>query len=603
MKTTSIKFKLIAGGITLVLMPLLVISIISTKKSSDALMDLSKDKTETIASDLARLADNILNEEMKLAAVLAADRQVVEVIFTVNKNGTQEAKDQIVSLFENLQQKFNNLGSTQYEGIFISDANGNLITGPMEGGKEYKGISIADRDYFKAVKASGKAAIGDIIRSKATGQLVCAICFPVKSANQELIGTLGLVLKVEFLTNLISEGKIGKTGYGFMLDKDGVVLSHPVHENILSTNMTKLPGMEEIGKKMLTGAKGVEEYTFKGTDKIAGFASLSATSWHIAATQNASEALNAVHTIQNLSAIVSAIALVLTIVVVAYSAGLIVKPINKAIAGLKDIAKGEGDLTMRLNTRSKDEIGELGFWFNTFIEKLQGIVKQITENSSQVSNSSNQLSQIAKQLSVGADDTSQRASNVATASEEMSANLNSVAAAMEESSTNVNMVASAAEEMTSTINEIAENAEKARSVSANAVVQAKCASDKMGELSEAAQKIGMVTETITEISEQTNLLALNATIEAARAGEAGKGFAVVANEIKELAKQTAQATLNIKNQIEEVQRTTKLTITEINQISNIIGSVNDIVSTIASAVEEQTVATKEIVNRRGIMTH
>ena len=279
-----------------------------------------------------------------------------------------------------------------------------------------------------------------------------------------------------------------------------------------------------------------------------------------------------------------------------FSVRSVTKPITRTIGMLKDIAKGEGDLTMRLDAKAKDEIGELSFWFNTFIEKLQGIIKRIAENSTQVNSSANQLSTIAKELSVGAADTSQRAANVATASEEMSANLNNVAAAMEESSTNTNMVASAAEQMSSTISEIAENAEKARNISSQAVTQARSASEKMVELGSAAQKIGTVTETITEISEQTNLLALNATIEAARAGEAGKGFAVVANEIKDLAKQTALATLNIKQQIEEVQRTTDLTVAEIENISGVIGNVNDIITTIASAVEEQTAATKEIAN-------
>jgi methyl-accepting chemotaxis protein len=286
-----------------------------------------------------------------------------------------------------------------------------------------------------------------------------------------------------------------------------------------------------------------------------------------------------------------------------YAAGGIVRPIRVTVDMLKDIAEGEGDLTMRLDAKSQDEIGELAFWFNTFIEKLQGIIKRIAENSNSVNSSSDQLSSIAKELSAGAEDTSQRAASVATASEEMSANLNSVAAAMEESSTNTNMVASAAEEMTSTINEIAENAERARNVSGKAVTQAKSASEKMQELGEAAQKIGMVTETIKEISEQTNLLALNATIEAARAGEAGKGFAVVANEIKDLAKQTAQATLNIKNQIDDIQRTTGSTVTEIDQITNVISGVNDIVATIAAAVEEQTAATKEIANNINQVSH
>ncbi|EKD34732.1 MAG: hypothetical protein ACD_75C02215G0004 [uncultured bacterium] len=260
-----------------------------------------------------------------------------------------------------------------------------------------------------------------------------------------------------------------------------------------------------------------------------------------------------------------------------FSVRSVTRPINRTMTMLKDIAQGEGDLTMRLEAQSKDEIGELGFWFNTFIEKLQEIIKRIAANSNLVEGSSNQLSSIAGKLYGGAEDTSRRTSNVAAASEQMSANLNNVAAAMEESSTNTNMVASAAEEMTSTINEIAENAERARSVSSKAVAQAQSASQNMRKLGEAAQKISTVTETITEISEQTNLLALNATIEAARAGEAGKGFAVVANEIKDLARQTAQATLNIKSQIEDVQRTTRSTVIEIDRISEVISGVNDIV--------------------------
>ncbi len=595
MKVTSIKFRLVSGGITLVLLPLVVIGLLSMTKSSTALSDLAKKQAETIALDLAGLADSILTEEIKLAEVIAADGQVVDVLTMVKQGGAAGATEQVAGLFHSLEKKMSKLG-TAYQGVFVSDAEGNLFTGILEDGKEYKGSNVADRGYFQTAKSTGKTTIGDIARSKTTDKLICVICVPLQSATQGFIGAVGLVLKVEFLTELISERKIGKTGYGFLTDKNGLILAHPVPKHILTLDVTKLAGMEGFVKKMLAGEKGVDEYTFNGVDKIAGYAPLSRANWYVAATQDASEFLMAAHSIRNLSIAVILVAVVLTIVAVTYSAGLIVKPINKAIASLKDIAQGEGDLTMRLDAKAKDEVGELGFWFNTFIEKLQGIVKQIAENSNLVNDSSNQLSSIAKELSVGAEDTSQRAANVATSSEEMSANLNNVAAAMEQSSTNTNMVASAAEEMTSTINEIAENAERARNVSSKAVAQAKNASEKMQELGEAALKIGMVTETITEISEQTNLLALNATIEAARAGEAGKGFAVVANEIKDLARQTAQATLNIKSQIDDVQRTTKSTITEIDQISNVISGVNDIVATIATAVEEQTAATKEIAN-------
>ena len=272
----------------------------------------------------------------------------------------------------------------------------------------------------------------------------------------------------------------------------------------------------------------------------------------------------------------------------------IVRALKEMIASFQDIAEGEGDLTKRIAIRSRDEIAELAGWFNTFLEKLQGIIRKIATNSSQVDQSSTELTDIATLMSNSTSETSSRSNNVSVAAEEMSANLNNVAAAMEESSTNTSMVATAAEEMSATINEIAQNAENARSISDQAVDKADTASQKMDDLGQAAQGIGKVVETITEISEQVNLLALNATIEAARAGEAGKGFAVVANEIKELAKQTSEATLEIKEKIGKIQNSTDETIEGIDEISKVIKNINDIVATIATAVEEQSTATREI---------
>lgn len=274
----------------------------------------------------------------------------------------------------------------------------------------------------------------------------------------------------------------------------------------------------------------------------------------------------------------------------------IIGSLKNMIASFKDIAEGEGDLTKRITITGKDEINELAGWFNKFMEQLQGIILAILNNSESVGQQSQKLSDIGATLSGNAHETSEKSNNVAVAAEEMSANMNSVASAMEQSTTNTTMVASAAEEMTATINEIAINAEQAHEISEAAVNQAKTTSSRMVDLDNAAEAISKVTETITEISEQTNLLALNATIEAARAGEAGKGFAVVANEIKELAKQTAEATLDIKNQIDGVQGTTNATVKDITEITEIINNVNEIVATISTAVGEQSAATEEIAN-------
>ena len=246
---------------------------------------------------------------------------------------------------------------------------------------------------------------------------------------------------------------------------------------------------------------------------------------------------------------------------------LITRPVNAMVGGLKDIAQGEGDLTKRLEEGAKDELGELATWFNTFMNKLQHFIKEIAGGVETLSSSSTELSAISEQMTQGIHNATEKANTVSAASEEMNASMNNVAAAMEESATNTNMVATAAEQMSATIGEIAQNAEKARGISDDAAHKATNASTNMDQLGEAANAIGKVIETITDISEQVNLLALNATIEAARAGEAGKGFAVVANEIKELAKQTAAATQDIKEKIEGIQSTTSMTVGQIGEIN------------------------------------
>ncbi len=275
------------------------------------------------------------------------------------------------------------------------------------------------------------------------------------------------------------------------------------------------------------------------------------------------------------------------------------KPLQNTVLMLKDIAEGEGDLTKKLDVNSSDEIGELSKWFNNFITNLKGIISNIAENANTLNNSSADLSKLSEFMSGSANEISEKSNAVADSAGNMTHNMQAVSGSMEEASKNTNMVASATEEMTSTINEIAKNSEKARSISENAVKQAKTTTKRIEELGTAAKQVGKVTETITEISEQTNLLALNATIEAARAGDAGKGFAVVANEIKELAKQTAEATQNIKNNIEGIQTSTSGSVDDIEKISKIIDEVFEIVSIIATAVEEQSAVTNEIAGNVG----
>lgn len=261
---------------------------------------------------------------------------------------------------------------------------------------------------------------------------------------------------------------------------------------------------------------------------------------------------------------------------------------------MNDISKGEGDLTKRLEVTSNDEIGLLSQDFNTFIEKLQNTVRIISGNANTLASSATEFSVVSTQIAANAEEMSAQTSTVASATEQATHSINTISTAAEQMSASATSVAMAIKEMSTSIKDVSENCQKELQIAAEANIHAKSSMEVMDKLGAAAQSIGKVVDVINDIADQTNLLALNATIEAASAGEAGKGFSVVANEVKELAKQTAQATQEIVRQIEEMQSNTEAAIQSIESVSKVIEKVNAISQTIVSAVGKQSSTVNEI---------
>ncbi|OAG28031.1 methyl-accepting chemotaxis protein [Thermodesulfatator autotrophicus] len=256
----------------------------------------------------------------------------------------------------------------------------------------------------------------------------------------------------------------------------------------------------------------------------------------------------------------------------------IIDPIDKAVALVMRVA--EGNFTVKFPKRSQDEIGRLLSALEEMTERLKETLRNVIISSEQVYSSSHEIYLAGK-------DVSEKATRLSQEGEE-------VKAAEEAINNSVRAVSAASEQMVEAITEISRNTSEAARIASEAVTKAKETNEIVNKLGISSEEIGEVVNLIQSIAEQTNLLALNATIEAARAGEAGKGFAVVAGEVKELSKQTTQATEKIAKKIQAIQTDARASVKAIQEISEVISRINDISNMIASAVEEQTAMMGEI---------
>jgi methyl-accepting chemotaxis protein len=288
-----------------------------------------------------------------------------------------------------------------------------------------------------------------------------------------------------------------------------------------------------------------------------------------------------------------AVAILILLVAAFFIGRSISRPIVACSREVQKLAKG--DLTGSVNLKRNDELGALADSVDTCIENLRKMVQEITHTSEALTESASILTETANSQAAGAEQTNVQAHTVAAAGEELAINSKSMTASAGEISQSSTTVAAAVEEMSSSIQEVARNCTQESEIARKADMQARQTRDLMIKLDESARQIGKIVELINQIAEQTNLLALNATIEAASAGEAGRGFAVVANEVKELARQSAAATQDIRLQVNLIQENTANSMEAIDDVAKVIEQVSQIASSIAAAVEEQSATTSEIV--------
>ncbi len=270
----------------------------------------------------------------------------------------------------------------------------------------------------------------------------------------------------------------------------------------------------------------------------------------------------------------------------------IARPVGKIVKVVEAMEKG--DLTQRAEVHQTDELGQLASALNRTCERLRDLMKELSQNANVLAASSEELISTSNQMASGAEEVNAQSTAVAGAGEQLSTNVQAMAMMAEQISTCAGSVAAGVDEMKASINEVSQSCAKESAIAQRANTQAKETREIMARLGDSAREINKIVDIISNIADQTNLLALNATIEAASAGEAGRGFSVVANEVKELARQSAQATEQISRQIDQVKVNTDRSVKAIDEIARVIEEISQIAGSIAAAVEQQTATTKEI---------
>lgn len=617
----SIKHELIITTVILVLVPVIITNIIYSYYFSSKIKTNIVDNNKKLSSTIADGVNNFIDKAYGITEEMAQNK-------TTTDFNSQHQKEMLIRGVSN---------NSYFDLLYIQNSEGNQ-TARSSG----ELASRANRWWFKKVINDKKSFVSKSYYSVSSKCPVTAIFHPILSNDSKIQGVFGADIKLDDLQKLVEKYTKDKSCYGFIIDNEGVVIAHPdkvkVSESynyitLKKSTLTKdssdnivldesgnpkvqvedikVPQkLKEISEKALKGESGIAEYIDNDGKKImSSYMPINlpgqSDRWSVITVQDKACAMSVIKSTQIKNVLISTILIIVIVILIYILSGRFTKPISD----LKDLMEkaSEGNLAVKAQNSSKNEIGVLCRSFNIMVESIRKLIVNITEATNLVGESCNSLVSTTEETAKSIEEVTNNISEVAMSSEKQA----SIAAVGLENTTKLS---DEIINMTSYMNEGKDSANNVYNVSnkgmevINTLENVTSENNKavknvvkvIESLKEKANAIGNIADTITAISEQTNLLALNAAIEAARAGEAGKGFSVVADEVRKLSENTADSSNDVKEIVSNVQRDINTAINAIHQTELSVSKQNDAVSFTKNTFNEILNDIEDVVNK--IMT-